>query len=114
MVVGTTSASCEVNGVASGGVTAAGGGAITGGGAVRCASSRTSSSKVFCRSLVAFLNSASPLPSDRPNSGSLRGPKMISAMMKMTMRTKSARQHRYRHSNSLPTTFVAFSRRWKI
>src|SRR3954463_10607439 len=44
---------------------------------------RISSSSVFFNSLDAFLNSARLLPSDRPSSGSFRGPKMISAITKM-------------------------------
>jgi len=46
-------------------------------------SMRISSSSVLRRSLEARLNSDKLLPMDRPSSGSLRGPKMISAMTKM-------------------------------
>ena len=49
-----------------------------------CSSSvRISSSSVFFSSFEARLNSARLLPSDLPSSGSFRGPKMISAMVKM-------------------------------
>src|SRR5262245_44843780 len=44
---------------------------------------RISSSRVFRSSFDAFLNSARLLPSDRPSSGSFRGPKMIRAITKM-------------------------------
>ena len=47
---------------------------------VRCSSSRTSSSRVFRSSLEARLNSLMLRPSERPSSGSLRGPKMSSAI----------------------------------
>src|SRR2546422_11494066 len=48
-------------------------------------SSRTSSSQVCFNSFEAFLNSASPLPNDLPSSGSLRGPKTMRAMIKITI-----------------------------
>src|SRR5437762_13627329 len=44
---------------------------------------RISSSRVLRSSLEAFLNSARLFPSERPSSGSLRGPKMIRAITKM-------------------------------
>src|SRR2546428_1801225 len=49
----------------------------------RVSSSRISSSRVLFSSLEAFLNSARLLPSERPSSGSLRGPKIIRAITKM-------------------------------
>ena len=42
-----------------------------------CSSTLTSSSSVLRSSFEAFLNSPRLLPSERPSSGSLRGPKMI-------------------------------------
>ena len=48
-----------------------------------CSSSLISCSRVFWRSLEAFLNSFRLRPSDLPSSGSLRGPKMMSAITKM-------------------------------
>ena len=49
----------------------------------RCSSSRISSSSVLFSSFDARLNSARLLPSERPSSGSFRGPKMIRAITKM-------------------------------
>src|SRR5690348_2517286 len=49
----------------------------------RSSSSRISSSSVFRSSFEARLNSARLFPSERPSSGSLRGPKMIKASTKM-------------------------------
>jgi hypothetical protein len=49
----------------------------------RVSSRRISSSRVLFSSFDAFLNSARLFPSERPSSGSLRGPKMIRAITKM-------------------------------
>jgi len=51
----------------------------------RCSSMRTSSSRVFFSSFEARLNSFRLRPSERPNSGSFLGPKMINAITKMTI-----------------------------
>ena len=51
----------------------------------RCSSTRISSSSVFRSSFEARLNSLMLRPSERPSSGSLRGPKMMSAITKMTI-----------------------------
>ena len=48
-----------------------------------CSSARISSSRVLRSSFEARLNSLRLLPSDRPSSGSLRGPKTIRATTKM-------------------------------
>src|SRR5262249_30440503 len=48
-----------------------------------CSSSLISSSSVLFSSFDARLNSARLLPSERPNSGSFRGPKIIRAITKM-------------------------------
>ena len=58
---------------------------LLGGGAVWRSSTRISSSRVFRRSFDARLNSPRLLPSERPSSGSFRGPKTISAMTRMTI-----------------------------
>src|SRR5689334_20862907 len=49
----------------------------------RCSSRRISSSSVLFSSLDAFLNSDRLFPSERPNSGSFLGPKMMRAITKM-------------------------------
>ena len=48
-----------------------------------CSSMRISSSSVLRNSLEAFLNSPMLRPSERPSSGSFRGPKMMSATTRM-------------------------------
>ena len=50
-----------------------------------CSSTRISSSSVCFSSFDARLNSLRLRPSDRPSSGSFRGPKMIRAITMMTM-----------------------------
>ena len=52
---------------------------------LRRSSSRISSSSVFFSSFEARLNSARLFPSDFPSSGSLRGPKMMRAIVKIMM-----------------------------
>ncbi len=49
----------------------------------RCSSTRISSSSVLRSSFEAFLNSPMLRPSERPSSGSFRGPKMMSAITRM-------------------------------
>ena len=55
------------------------------GSGVEVSSILISSSSVRCISLEARLNSRMLLPSDLPNSGNFRGPKIIRAMTKMMM-----------------------------
>src|SRR5690606_9172291 len=57
----------------------------------RRSSMRISSSRVLRSSFDARLNSDRLLPSDRPSSGSLRGPKTISATTKMTTSSQTPR-----------------------
>src|SRR5256714_2196531 len=90
MLRAATGSSTWTVGFAGGAVTVCGAPATVGGAAAffsssaeRCSSRRISSSSVLFSSLDARLNSARLLPSERPSSGSLRGPKMIRAITKM-------------------------------